>query len=232
MGVGMEAPSDALRRERFSPDCPGTWCTRCGSSLCQNTHAAAPNGVRRTKCTARNSAGMHGVVRLGAHDGALRDWIIAIKHNQWEAMGHALGRLLGQQIARCYRAEDLSRRTAVVVPIPMPWIRRVDRGIDHSAIIAAATARALKLRCVQPLGQRAHGTQLESSERTVRMQRLDRFGPRTPWRSWRARRSVQSRTVILVDDVRTTGATLAQASACLMRLGAAAVIPAVLSVKE
>jgi ComF family protein len=175
---------------------------------------------------------MRGVVRLGAHDRALRNWIIAIKHNQWEAMGHALGRLLGQQVARCYRSEDLSRRSVVVVPVPMPWIRRVDRGIDHSAVIAAAVARQLRLRCVQPIRQRALGTQVESSERTTRMQRVERFRSRALWCAWRARRAIQARTVILVDDVRTTGATLSHASACLMRMGAASVIPTVLSVKE
>lgn len=177
---------------------------------------------------------MHGflpIVRLGAHDGALRDWVISIKHNQWEAMGVELGKLLGAQVAKC-QAEPLTRLNAVVVPVPMPWIRKLDRGIDHSACIASGVATALKLRCVQPLWQRAHHSQVTSGDRSARMGSRDRFAPRARWRAVLSRKAITDRTAIVVDDVRTTGATTAFVGAQLLSLGARQVIPAVLSVKE
>lgn len=205
----------ALRQAVFQPDEPGSWCPRCGSSRCRRVHRSPALGA---------------LVRLGAHEGALREWVIAIKHNQWVAMGETLGRMLGEQVARCHPALDRTR--AVVVPVPMPWIRRMERGMDHSAIIAGAAARALRLRCVQPLRQRGGGTQVQSNARAARMARVGRFMLRRSLLARRTRRMVCGATVIVVDDVRTTGATLAQVAAELLRAGAAQVIPAVLSVRE
>lgn len=156
--------------------------------------------------------------------------MIAIKHNQWEAMGEYLGVLLGQQVRRVW--SGIASANAVVVAVPMPWVRRSDRGIDHSLTLAQGVARALSLRCVQPLRQRAGGTQVNRAGRADRLHDVARFIARRGFLGMRARQAVRGRVVVLVDDVRTTGATLMQAGAVLRVLGATAVVEAVVTVRE
>ncbi len=172
--------------------------------------------------------GVERVVRLGAHDGALRGWVLAIKHRRWEAMAEHLGGALGRQLAAC-GAWPPAGQGAVVVPVPMPPMRRWARGIDHAAMLAREVARANGLRVAQPLRQRHAGSQVEAGGRAARLAHAGRF----TWRErTRAARAVQGRTVVLVDDVRTTGATLAAAAALLRAGGAGSVVAAVVSVRE
>lgn len=175
------------------------------------------------------------IVRLGRHAGELREWVIAIKHAAWQAMAEELGRLLGRQLLWC--APDLCGTPCgvVVVPVPSPWLRRLERGADHAASIAHGVARELDVPCVQPLRQRAFGTQVQRSAAKARRnagRAVGRFSRGLGPAAWLAQRRIRGRVVIVVDDVRTTGATLDLVGAELRRLGAAAVIEAVLSVRE
>jgi predicted amidophosphoribosyltransferase len=244
LGEGLPAPGVALERHGFQPDEPGTWCLRCGSRACVpregGTRKALPDAARPPAGVNARAPCLQGVrgrrvVRLGTHEGALREWIVAIKHAPWPAMAEELGHALGRQVLRC--APDLGGRRdgVIVVPVPSPLVRRLDRGVDHAAAIAAGVARELDVGLVQPLRQRALGTQVaraHAARRRAPAERAARFArARGPW-AWMARRSVRGRIAIVVDDVRTTGSTLGAVGALLRGMGAAAVIEAVLSVRE
>jgi predicted amidophosphoribosyltransferase len=153
-------------------------------------------------------------VRLGAHDGALRRWVIDVKHARWEAMGERLGALLGEQLLAC-GVVGRGDPHASLVPVPMPWLRAHARGIDHSAVLAAAASRASGVRVVHALTQRLVGTQVDRAARTSRVapgEACARFIPRD-----RARRVLAGTHAVLVDDVRTTGATLAESARAIRR---------------
>jgi predicted amidophosphoribosyltransferase len=112
----------------------------------------------------------------------------------------------------------------------MPWLRAQARGIDHAAVLAGAAARATGTRVVRALRQRLAGTQVDRAGRASRVapgESVARLIPRC-----RARRSLSGRHAVLVDDVRTTGATLAESACALRFLGAARVDAAVVSVAE
>ena len=61
-------------------------------------------------------------MRLGAHAGPLRSWVVDVKHAGWESMAETLGAALGQQLLDCGL---ISRgdRDVLIVPVPSPWLR-------------------------------------------------------------------------------------------------------------
>jgi predicted amidophosphoribosyltransferase len=112
----------------------------------------------------------------------------------------------------------------------MPWIRARARGIDHAAVLAGAASRVARVPVVRPLRQRMLGTQVDRAARASRVAAADapeRFLARAL-----AGRMVAGLHVVLVDDVRTTGATLAELAALMRALGAVRVDAAVVSVAE
>lgn len=166
------------------------------------------------------------VLRLGAHRGALRRWVIDIKHARWEPMAELLGEALAAQLRACGVVEQ-GDRGAILVPVPTPWLRARARGIDHARVVAASVARVLGVPCRRVLWQGLGATQVGVEARSGRLRERARFGTRRGGRA-----TVAGRHVILVDDVRTTGSTLRACAGLLRGVGASRVTAAVLSVRE
>ena len=141
-------------------------------------------------------------------------------------MAELLGVALGAQLRACGVLEQRDR-DAVVVPVPSPWLRVRARGIDHAGTVARIVAADTGVPMVRALRQRLGGTQVDAADRTARAGGSARFHA-----TRRAARAVAGAHVILVDDVRTTGATLAACARALRQAGAARVSAAVLAVRE
>lgn len=243
LGRGLPAPDDAIGDASWVPDAPWSWCPRCGAGCA----SSGRDGVRRRRdavrfeersapafpcgrCiagAARAARAPTTVTRLGEHAGPLRAWVIDVKHARWESMGERLGAELGLQLARC-GVVGANEPGTVLVPVPTPWLRVRERGIDHAGVLAAAAARALGLEVARPLRQRASGTQVDRSSRAGRAHGRARFEPGGGLS--RCRAAVAGRHAVVIDDVRTTGATLAEVSSWLRWMGAARVDAGVLSV--
>jgi ComF family protein len=125
---------------------------------------------------------------------------------------------LGAAVAR--RWKGVGTGAEVVVPVPVHAARERQRGYDQAALIASVAARELGLP-VAPALERGRATiaqfELGRDERAANVAGAFRI------RNEVVARAVVGRWVLLVDDVVTTGATLAACATALRRSGAVAV---------
>lgn len=191
------------------------YCRTCGSD---RTPYLMIDG-RCTRCRQGKSLPrFERFVRVGRYEGALRLLILRFKR-EW-LLEKMLGRLLADAIHAHIDPADVD----FWVPVPSHWRRRLARGFHPTALLTtravgrrrAGSASVLKMtRFVPPLKAGMSATQRAAAVKgafTV-PRRLDLSG----------------RSICLVDDVTTTGATLAEAKRALRKAGARKIYAAVLA---
>lgn len=116
--------------------------------------------------------------------------------------------------------EDILPQTDIIAPVPLHFARLVKRRYNQSAILAAALGRQTGITCIYDLLQRKKATRpqghLSAQERQENVK--DAFCLNVKYAA-----TVQGKTVTLIDDVYTTGATIAECSKTLLENGAAAI---------
>lgn len=145
-----------------------------------------------------------------AYGGAVGRAIAAFKYERRPDLARPLGDLLWRAIEPS--ADAL--RDALVVPVPLHPTRLAERGYNQSALLARRLARRLGARCLPvALGRIRETAQQTSLDREARADNLaGAFVARRP-------AELVGRAVLLVDDVRTTGATLDACQDALQRAG-------------
>ncbi len=118
---------------------------------------------------------------------------------------------MADEMLRAYRAAGFPS-CGFVQPVPMHWIRRNARGIDHAARLAKAFAARADLPYRNVL-RRARLTRQQAKLSGEARRRA--LGD-----AIRARESLHGETVLLIDDVRTTGTTVSQCRRALVNAGA------------
>ena len=156
-----------------------------------------------------------GLVSLGYYRGDLAQAVRVYKYRQVRR----LAPLFAASLAALVRLRRW--RPATVTYVPLHARRRRRRGFDQAALLARTLADRLVVPC-QPLLERVRETpqqaRLVAAERRQNVHRA--FRPARP----------AFGTVLLVDDVFTTGATLGACREVLESAGASAVLLAVLAV--
>ena len=136
-----------------------------------------------------------------------RDLVLKLKHADRTDLARPSGGWL-MRVARPILMPDM-----VIAPIPLHWRRLLKRRYNQSALLSAQVARLSGLDHCPDLLQRKRNTQTQDGKdrdgRFVNIADSIRVHPKR-------RGKVEGRHVLLVDDVMTSGATLAAgAEACL-----------------
>jgi len=105
----------------------------------------------------------------------------------------------------------------LVVPVPLHWLRMLKRRYNQAALLSGALARAAGLpHCPDLLLRRRNTRSQEGRDREGRFANMADALRVNPVREWQ----VVDRPVLLVDDVMTSGATLAAATEACIAAGA------------
>lgn len=123
-------------------------------------------------------------------------------------------------------AQPLLRPDMLVAPIPLHWLRLLKRRYNQSALLSAALARMAGFEhCPDLLIRRRSTPSQEGRNRDARFANLADALALHPRRAAR----VEGRHVLLIDDVMTSGATLAAAAEACVAGGAKGVSVLVLA---
>lgn len=142
------------------------------------------------------------------YKGTGRSIVLALKHSDRQDIAPEAAKWM-LRIAEPILTEDM-----LVAPVPLHWTRFWKRRYNQSALLAREMAKLSDLTYAPDLLLRASRTKsldgLTRDERFALMQNRIRLNP-----LWADR--IKDRNVLIVDDVMTSGATLAAASeACIV----------------
>jgi ComF family protein len=195
------------------PECPG--CGREGEAPCRPCLAAIGRRLSEPTGLPIGLAGSQprGIVQLewcGPYSGVARDCLHALKYEGEQRLAIALGRLMADRWQRAGIGGQ------VLVPVPVHAERRRERGFDQAELLARVIGRQLGLPVVTAVSRAQRTAAQHSLGRGARAANVGRVFA-VPERQAPL---VRARWAVLVDDVMTTGATLA---ACAEALGSAGV---------
>jgi ComF family protein len=158
-------------------------------------------------------ANLADIRRVGYHEDPLRKAVLLLKFGRKTALVTPLGELLAVELAAVAPTWSVDG----LVPVPIHWTRRLERGFNQADLLARAAARPCGLP-VLPALRRIRATPpqvgLTAGQRATNLRGAFAANPGWP---------VGGRRLALVDDVSTTGATLAGCAAVLRAAGAAEV---------
>ncbi|AMV37923.1 ComF family protein [Planctomyces sp. SH-PL62] len=227
-------PWHCLLCESAGPGLAAPFCDSCRAGLLERAGAyraascprcASPVGPfadLKGGCSAcrRRPLGFDAALALGPHEAPWRDFVLGLKRERGAFLAPSLASLLVEARRDALGAIPAD---ALVAPIPQHWLRRLSRRYNQAEVLARSLAEATGREARDALRRVKPTPHLVGRGRQARALALRG--------AFVVRRGVdlKGRTVLLVDDVLTTGATLGSAARALKRAGARRVVAVVVS---
>jgi ComF family protein len=152
-----------------------------------------------------------GARSFGSYSAELRRIIQAFKFRGRKDLAGLLAPLMAAAFTETWTREDMD----LVIPVPLHRRRKLERGYNQAGLLGRSLARLIGIPYSQGALERVRHTPPQvgftSTERLKNLRRAFRCSRPA---------DVCRRRLLLVDDVMTTGATLASATDALLQAGA------------
>jgi ComF family protein len=172
-------------------------CRRCGVELQSTRNECGCRARLKSLTRLRSAVAYEGPIELAVH---------RFKYRGWRRLAEPLGLLLAERLV----VEGVAARTVVAVPLHPSRMRQ--RGFNQAELLAAELRRRLLLTAPEGVLVRTRATPPQVGH--DRRWRLQNVSGAFEWRG----AGLDGESILLIDDVATTGATL---DACASALRAA-----------
>ncbi len=194
--------------------CSANYCRRCGRDV---SPYASSDGF----CQNCKSEDIHfdAIARAGRYAESLRSMILAFKHDKTE-----LASIMVWLADTALQTSSFLKDIDYFVPVPLHWQRRLIRGYNHSHLIAKGLKHPFAILSTDLV--RIHHTKMQPTMMTLAARARNVAGAFAV----RYRHPFTGKKICMVDDIKTTGATLNECAKTLKQAGASKVFALVLSV--
>ena len=144
-----------------------------------------------------------------AYDDFSKQLILAFKHGDRTELAPILCKFLSLSDPAIFENVDM------IIPVPLHWSRRFKRMYNQSGILGVKLGKVKKIPCCLNVLKRVRPTESQGHKHRKERERNVRkaFVVASP-------KSVRDKTILLIDDVMTTGATLNECAKVLKQAGA------------
>jgi competence protein ComFC len=200
--------------EKITSVCGAEYCRRCGRD-------ASPYAICDGVCPACRGEQIHfdGIARAGVYAEALREAVLTFKNGQTE-----LDLVLGGLIDSALQASPFLGEVELFVPVPLHWFKRLYRGYNQSLVLARHLkhqSAKISTDLARIRYTKAQPTMLTAAARARNVEGAFAV---------RYRHQFAGKKVCLVDDIKTTGATLNECAKTLKEAKASKIFALVLAV--
>ncbi len=208
----------------YPPVCAGCgspgeiWCTACQKSIQEIIdnicdRCGYPGTYESGKCPGcdKHNPQYTKIRSCGVYQGPLKEAIHALKYQDNLALGFTLSEMLAKKLKKEKWDIDL------IVPVPLSMVRQKERGYNQAALLAHPLAERMGVKYDSKSLIRKKATEsqvhLSAEERSRNMS--DAFSAKPE--VWKGQ------SVLIIDDVITTGSTINECARTILEGGAEAV---------
>jgi len=145
------------------------------------------------------------------NDSVIQELIHSLKYDKQ----FLVGKFLGQEITNNLKDKILEWNASLIIPVPLHALRKAERGFNQSEQIAKAIGKSFNIPLDTKSLKRSRFTKTQTkltlAERKENMKKAFNL---------KANKKIKNQTIILIDDVITTGATITECARVLLENGA------------
>lgn len=175
-------------------------CLNCLTSLTRTLYSSHDDNHTERLLTGRVPALVHATsIYAFRHGNTVQKLVHAMKFHKNSDLCLLMGRQMGQELLHSARFDDID----LLVPVPLHWRRRLQRGYNQSELLCRGIAAVMKREVsTKALIRHRYTSQQSLTSAAEREQNVEgAFRVKHP-------EQLEGRHILLVDDVFTTGATL------------------------